>query len=416
MLRSTIVSLLLIFLSGSPTSGWSDAGHGILGALVAQQLTEEECQQLSELLAAHPRFDEDFHSQEGSSATGLLVQQAALWVSHLPDDSPWSRPNWSYQAACTLKIGQIQNLPDPSLPLPNDAGMDSRDLQLVQAIRLTHQSYHQSQDNPSRAIALCWLLHLVAEAHQPCHAGSLYVENLFPEGDSFGREIRINGGDNLHTFWESVLGSSGQDIDFHEKAARIQGVKRLFDVVRDPQVMLHRTRTAARAVVYSSAILHEVRKAAKSGSESLPEIELTGGYQIQAERAAEYALLQASASVVSLLRKSQRIFELEQTARRLETGLRRRGFGDFEQPDESAPGREATTRVKLAKVRAEIADERVSKIAPILEQLRALRQLQRQIDQGKLRADSESRQKVQDAIGALLILAKSLRSQDMQQR
>ncbi len=53
-----------------------------------------------------------------------------------------------------------------------------------QAVVLCRRTLNDS-DRPGseRAIALCWLGHLVGDAHQPCHVGSLYVEGDFPEGD-----------------------------------------------------------------------------------------------------------------------------------------------------------------------------------------------------------------------------------------
>ena len=56
---------------------------------------------------------------------------------------------------------------------------------------------------PARAIALCWVLHLVGDIHQPLHTGSLYTASLFETGDRGGNAIRIDDS-NLHSCWERL--------------------------------------------------------------------------------------------------------------------------------------------------------------------------------------------------------------------
>lgn len=44
-----------------------------------------------------------------------------------------------------------------------------------------------------RAIALCLIGQLVADIHQPCHAGSLYMEGVFAESDGDRGAIGVYG-------------------------------------------------------------------------------------------------------------------------------------------------------------------------------------------------------------------------------
>src|SRR4051794_37148479 len=58
-----------------------------------------------------------------------------------------------------------------------------------------------------KAVALCWILHLIGDVHQPLHCATLYSPQ-FERGDlggnSFG--VKINGKEyRLHTFWDNAL-------------------------------------------------------------------------------------------------------------------------------------------------------------------------------------------------------------------
>jgi hypothetical protein len=61
-----------------------------------------------------------------------------------------------------------------------------------------------------RPIALCWLLHLIGDIHQPLHCGSLLTEE-FPTGDQGGNLsiVRLVGGEplRLHFAWDALLGT-----------------------------------------------------------------------------------------------------------------------------------------------------------------------------------------------------------------
>jgi hypothetical protein len=65
-----------------------------------------------------------------------------------------------------------------------------------------------------RAVALCWVCHLVGDGHQPLHTVKLLTTQFpAPEGDRGGTRfyIRVREGArtiSLHTFWDDlILGS-----------------------------------------------------------------------------------------------------------------------------------------------------------------------------------------------------------------
>jgi hypothetical protein len=92
-------------------------------------------------------------------------------------------------------------VPDRPGSLPLDAALETQDLYLSQAVELCLKVLlDKSQSAGDRAIALCWIGHLVADSAQPCHAGSLYMEKVFvkKDGDRGANSIPTKQRQNMH--------------------------------------------------------------------------------------------------------------------------------------------------------------------------------------------------------------------------
>src|SRR5262249_16682300 len=92
-----------------------------------------------------------------------------------------------------------------------------------------------------RAIALCWLLHLVGDVHQPLHACELYSAQ-FPKGDQGGNAIVVlrdppytNSQMSLHLLWDSLPGNYKADRTLEEVVTGLRP---------DPLLAPHNLRTA----------------------------------------------------------------------------------------------------------------------------------------------------------------------------
>jgi hypothetical protein len=65
-----------------------------------------------------------------------------------------------------------------------------------------------------KAIALCWVFHLIGDVHQPLHTAALFSE-LLPNGDQGGNLLFVKAEEEgksftLHSFWDwLVIGSQG---------------------------------------------------------------------------------------------------------------------------------------------------------------------------------------------------------------
>lgn len=165
--------------------------------------------------------------------------------------------------------------------------MDTQELQITQAFNLCRDTLKDKQRPASdRALALCWIGHLVADAHQPCHAGSLYGERIFQEGDRGGNSIPTKQGRNLHALWDGLLGNAYDAGDIRRRVREIETNPELAFIVEAKQSMsrysdfdewLSESRDLAISSVYTNEIIQNVLTAGES-SVPLRPIELSEDY------------------------------------------------------------------------------------------------------------------------------------------
>ena len=146
--------------------------------------------------------------------------------------------------------------------------METQDLYASQAIELCRNTLGEKASSPTdRALALCWIGHLVADIHQPCHAGSLYMENVFTEadGDRGANRILTKEGKNMHALWDGLL---GREFDLADTRRRIFEITSDQDLVAEaklesvwmsPQTWLAESRTAATNYVYTQEVLDNLK-------------------------------------------------------------------------------------------------------------------------------------------------------------
>ena len=189
-LRSILVSVLALILTVQPALGWSEGGHHLIAVLAYDLMQPAQQKRLMELLENHPRFAGDF--KPGPKVADLnhwTIGRAGYWPDvatcghmwpHVARDQPaFNRPNWHYQLGSTLTIGDNVKVHATPGALPTGATLETKNLHIGQAIELCRQTLRGPGADSDNAIAIYWLAHLVADSHQPCHAGSLYVDGIF---------------------------------------------------------------------------------------------------------------------------------------------------------------------------------------------------------------------------------------------
>jgi hypothetical protein len=281
------LSLLPLLLATS-ASAWSEGGHHLIGLIAYHLLDGEQKAAFQELLAQHPRFADDFKVPANvNDADRWRPGRASYWPDVARDFPEYNRPNWHWQDDVTLIVGDRSkvNLPTTVFKVPRLADLDTKDLHASQAIALCQRVMGDATETPSdRAIALCWLGHLVGDVHQPCHAGSLYAAVAFPRGDRGGNSIDTKQRGNLHALWDGLLGPRYSETSENRRFATIIGDAELMArgekaaEKMDPLDWLEESRLASLKTVYTNEVLAPVRAVAEGRAESMPVVTVSPEY------------------------------------------------------------------------------------------------------------------------------------------
>jgi S1/P1 Nuclease len=176
---------MLLTLLATPTLAWWDEGHILVARISEQNVQNSTQEKLKWLLSHHP------------DPCVKTLSDAAIWPDVIKNEAhPFHdqvRSDWHFQ---NRAVG------DPARAV-KDTG------KLVEQIHRQVSDLANRRLPPSeRAIALCWVVHLIGDIHQPLHNTNLYNET-FPKGDRGGNDFLILLGTKplpLHMLWDSVGG------------------------------------------------------------------------------------------------------------------------------------------------------------------------------------------------------------------
>lgn len=185
--------VLLLLLAASPVAlAWSGLGHRLVGELAQRHLQPATLRQVQALLAGEPE----------PTLAGI-----ADWADGLRDSDP-------ARFRATARWHFVNLGPDCDYDPPRDcAGGDC----VVGAIAAQRAILADPRESTARRRdALAFLVHLVADAHQPLHAGGrddkggnrfqVSLRTTLPP-PSFARTRQADGtvGTNLHAVWDYHL-------------------------------------------------------------------------------------------------------------------------------------------------------------------------------------------------------------------
>ncbi len=306
--------ILAVLLLCPPQSvhAWSEGGHHLIAAIAFSLLTDQEQAELLAVLKQHPRFAEDFVPPEkltnDEERTRWLVGRSGYWPDVARKQPKYHRSTWHYELGPTIVLGNPDGNAVPERPgsLPLDATLETQDLYLSQAVELCRKVLSdKSRPAGDRAIALCWIGHLVADSHQPCHAGSLYMEGVFvkKDGDRGANSIPTKQRQNMHALWDQLLGDEFAQRTNRRRFAEITSSPQLTEIGRiavsipgglDPLVWLGESRKAAIENVYAPEVLDSLSIVARGIAEKPETLELSEPYLKNAGRVAQVRAAEAA--------------------------------------------------------------------------------------------------------------------------
>ncbi len=207
MIRRTFGLSALLFLASVPGLAWNRPGHMVTGSIAYDQLqtlSPESVARIAGLLRRHPQYESVWKPQLAGlnepDQERLLFMLAARWPDDIRGNKEFDHPEWHFVDFPYKPSGQPASVRAPQPPPDNLIAAFQRNLALARG----------SAPDAEKAVALCWIFHLVGDLHQPLHAVSLY-STRFPEGDRGGNLFYVRPDpanprtQNLHAYWDNVL-------------------------------------------------------------------------------------------------------------------------------------------------------------------------------------------------------------------
>lgn len=223
-MRSAIYSVAILFFIATPASAWHAQGHRLTAQIAFDLLDHEPRKRVTAILRAHPRYRQDFVASMPDDVVNGSEDSKARWVfahaSNWPDQvasrgnsvrEQYHRSTWHYinlpvflteEDESELEGKLDQNVSTEFAPPLR------RGLNIIEALQGNLLVWRDdAASDADKAVALCWIVHLTGDMHQPLHNVALYSAAYFPEGDRGGNLIGVRRWwrvTNLHAVWDGL--------------------------------------------------------------------------------------------------------------------------------------------------------------------------------------------------------------------
>src|SRR5499433_1777830 len=208
-----LVWILLVLAAVSSAFAWDKAGHMVSGAIAYADLKHTSPETLARVIAllkSHPHYKTKWVprlAQLNLSAEEqdlYLFMLAARWPDDIRGDPTFHHGSWHYINLPYKPEGEPASVQTVDPPPDN----------MLQAYQTNLDILRITAPQSTKAVALCWVFHLIGDVHQPLHTVALFTTQFLPpEGDRGGTRFYIRAREgahtiSLHAFWDDlILGS-----------------------------------------------------------------------------------------------------------------------------------------------------------------------------------------------------------------
>lgn len=208
-------ALAILVLAAGPAAAWHDRGHMAVALIAYRQLDGGRQGKIRDVLKNHPHFEEFLSADRPADAPldEWIFMRAAVWPDWVREnhlDEVFNLPFHHYVNLPLKRLNgasdqQIQEIEENIAALP---GKESSGQLLQELPKRLDEVRDNSSEASKRAIALCWVLHLVGDIHQPLHAAAMFTK-YSRQGDHGGNAAYVpwhGRPENLHFIWDGVVG------------------------------------------------------------------------------------------------------------------------------------------------------------------------------------------------------------------
>ena len=226
-LSFVFLSILAVFVPGLPLA-WNSVGHLATAKLAHDQLDEQDKAALFVLLKAHPHYSTFLAADRPADVDERqwVILRAAVWADWVRPrrDDPrglsvtrYNRPEEHYADVPFVDPKDAAAFAGKTLISPDQTDALCAPKHESGILRL------KSAAEEDKAVAICWIFHLIGDIHQPLHNTSYFSsEPGLEHGDQGGNKlvVKIDGRVwKLHAYWDDLLGEDrnyGDDSPEHQ--------------------------------------------------------------------------------------------------------------------------------------------------------------------------------------------------------
>jgi len=317
-LRIVFGLLALALALPRPALAWNDTGHRLIAEIAWAEMTPAARARFAEMLRQHPRYQEDLladvpDGMAGADRDRYAFGLAAAWPDTVrslanPMHAAFSHPGWHYIDIPYCLGGQAASFPP--------ADMNPGPKNLLEALALNMAMIKDATAaGRDRAVALCWVLHLCGDVHQPLHAVEMFSPR-FPKGDQGGNAIIVlrnppypDSQINLHALWDQLPGLYKDEGAIRDLALGLlsdprygRGALKDLLAVTDPAAWAKESHDLAVKVAYENGELPGIVDAPAAGEAAQQQVPgLTAAYLKLAEETAMERVVVAGYRTADLL-------------------------------------------------------------------------------------------------------------------
>jgi hypothetical protein len=305
--RKLLIAAGIALLAVGPGLAWNRAGHMAMAAITYDELRRDAPATVGRVVAIlrqHPQFESSWKpliaDMSEQDQERYLFMLAARWPDDIRGDKAFDHPEWHYIDYPYRPPGQPASVPAPDPPGEN----------LVEAFQQNVVLAQSAAPESQKAIALCWIFHLLGDSHQPLHTVSLFTTQ-FPEGDKGGNLFyirpnpsRLNPSGsatvNLHSFWDNILLMDDTYDAAQARAAALENAhpRKALDELAEPHF-----ETWVRQESFELAVSAVYRQGnLKGGSDRNQGAPLPPDYESEARGIAERRLVLSAYRLADFLR------------------------------------------------------------------------------------------------------------------
>lgn len=262
---------MVLTVSASSALAWNDFGHMVVAAVAYQSLarTPTVRSKVDALLKLHPDHGQWIEGVPAQQQGEVAFLMASRWADAIRRDSayvndgedngetpvePAASLNIGYEDKARHKYWHYKDLGFSTDGTPVDPPKVPNAATAIKQFRATLASPRASA--ALKSYDLAWLLHLVGDVHQPLHATSRFTADM-PHGDVGGNRVALCAWpcrDELHAFWDSVLGRDETPAAAMAFAATLEPAPAEEARILDVDTWLSESQAIAKTHVYMPPI------------------------------------------------------------------------------------------------------------------------------------------------------------------